>query len=49
MKISGLRLFVNGNNLLLWTKLPEDREGASNDVENYPLTKSVNFGATIDF
>jgi len=49
LKISGLRLFVNGNNLLLWTKLPEDREGASNDVENYPLTKSVNFGATIDF
>jgi len=49
LKIAGLRLFVNGNNLLLWTKLPEDREGASNDVENYPLTKSVNFGATIDF
>jgi len=49
LNISGLRLFVNGNNLLLWTKLPEDREGASNDVENYPLTKSVNFGATIEF
>ena len=49
LKIDGLRLFINGNNLLLWTDLPEDREGASNDVENYPLTKSINFGATIDF
>jgi len=49
LKIDGLRLFVSGNNLFLWTKLPEDREGASNNVENYPLTKSFNFGATIDF
>jgi TonB-linked SusC/RagA family outer membrane protein len=49
LKIDGLRLFINGNNLWLWTDLPEDREGASNDVENYPLTKSINFGATIDF
>ena len=49
LKISGLRLFINGTNLILWSDLPEDREGNYGNNEEYPLTKSLNFGATIDF
>jgi TonB-linked SusC/RagA family outer membrane protein len=48
-KLEGLRFYVSGNNLLLWTDLPEDREGNYGNNEEYPLTKSMTFGATIDF
>ncbi len=49
LKIEGLRFAVQANNLLLWTDLPEDREGNYGNNEEYPLTRSVTFGATIDF
>ena len=47
--LSGLRLFVNGNNLLLWTDLPVDIEGRDFNYRNYPVTKQVNFGLTATF
>ena len=47
--ISNLKLFVNGNNLWVWTRMPDDRESnfagtgwASQGA--YPTVKRVNFG-----
>ena len=49
-----LRLFVNGNNLYVWTKMPDDRESnfagtgwASQGV--YPTLKRFNLGLNITF
>lgn len=45
--VKNLKLFVSGNNLWVWTKMPDDREsnfaGASNQGQ-YPTVKRVNFG-----
>lgn len=48
------RVFMNGNNLALWTDLPDDRE--YNDASSdgyfrgaYPTVKRVNFGLNVDF
>jgi TonB-linked SusC/RagA family outer membrane protein len=45
--LKNLKLFVSGNNLWVWTKMPDDREsnfaGASNQGQ-YPTVKRVNFG-----
>lgn len=42
-----VKLFIGGNNLWVWTKMPDDREsnfaGASNQGQ-YPTVKRVNFG-----
>ncbi|GEO03258.1 SusC/RagA family TonB-linked outer membrane protein [Adhaeribacter aerolatus] len=52
--LNNIRLFVNGNNLLLWTKMPDDRESnfagtgwASQGA--YPTVKRYNIGANITF
>ncbi|WP_114778606.1 SusC/RagA family TonB-linked outer membrane protein [Botryobacter ruber] len=52
--VNNVRLFVNGNNLLLWTKMPDDRESnfagtgwASQGA--YPTVKRYNVGANITF
>ncbi len=47
--LSNLRLFVNGNNLLLWSDLPVDIEGREFNYRNYPVTKQVNFGLSASF
>jgi TonB-linked SusC/RagA family outer membrane protein len=47
--ISTLRIFVNGNNLFIWSKMLEDREGGSYSEKNYPMVKRYNFGANITF
>ena len=51
---SSLRLFVNGNNLIFWSKLPDDRE--SNNAGTglasqgaYPTVKRFNLGLNITF
>lgn len=45
--LKNLKLFVSGNNLWVWTKMPDDREsnfaGASNQGQ-YPTVKRINFG-----
>ncbi|WP_255474128.1 SusC/RagA family TonB-linked outer membrane protein [Pontibacter qinzhouensis] len=52
--VSNMRIFLNGNNLLLWTKMPDDRESnfagtgwASQGA--YPTVKRYNLGANITF
>lgn len=51
--LSTFRLFVNGNNLFLWTKLPDDREanfGGGSDMQGaYPTVKRINFGIDLTF
>ena len=47
--ISRFRIFMNGNNLFLWSKMLEDREGGSYDDRNYPMVKRYNFGAQLTF
>lgn len=52
--IGSLRIFANGNNLLLWTKMPDDRESnfAGGGVPSqgaYPTVRRVNFGVNINF
>ncbi|WP_442795664.1 SusC/RagA family TonB-linked outer membrane protein [Pelobium manganitolerans] len=52
--IESMRIFVNGNNLAVWTKMPDDRESnfagtgwASQGA--YPTVKRFNFGTNIIF
>lgn len=50
---SNLRLFVNGNNLFFWSKLPDDREttysGGSATEGAYPTVKRINLGIELTF
>jgi TonB-linked SusC/RagA family outer membrane protein len=45
--ISALRVYVNGNNLLLWTKMPDDREVNEDASTAYPTVRRVNFGLNL--
>ncbi|MDT3402003.1 SusC/RagA family TonB-linked outer membrane protein [Mucilaginibacter terrae] len=51
--LKNCRLYVNGNNLLLWTKMPDDRESnfssANGDSSNgaYPTVRRFNLGLDI--
>ncbi len=51
--LSSLRVYLNGNNLLLWTKMPDDRE--SNFATNlasqgaYPTVRRFNLGMNLTF
>lgn len=51
--VSGIRLFINGNNLIFWSKLPDDREnhwqGGSSSSGTYPTPKRINFGFELNF
>jgi len=51
--VSGIKLFVNGNNLLLWSDMPDDRswngDGAASYRGNYPTLKRVNLGMNLNF
>jgi hypothetical protein len=49
LDIENLKLYVNGRNLFLWTKLPDDGVGANHDSKNYPIKKQYNFGINIQF
>lgn len=45
-----LKLFVNGNNLWLWTKMPDDREvnqGGAGYLGAYPTVKRFNLGIKV--
>lgn len=48
-----LRLFLNGNNLFFWSKLPDDREttytGGSATEGAYPTVKRINLGIELTF
>ncbi|MET0466646.1 MAG: TonB-dependent receptor [Chitinophagaceae bacterium] len=50
--LKSCRVFVNGNNLLLWTKMPDDREsnfatGGNSTLGAYPTVKRFNLGVDI--
>ena len=50
--LSSLRIFLNGNNLFLWSKMPDDRESnfsGSGGNGAYPLTRRFNLGLNITF
>jgi TonB-linked SusC/RagA family outer membrane protein len=50
LKISSLRIYLNGNNLLLWTKMPDDREsnlGGWGGQGTYPTVRRINLGVKI--
>jgi TonB-linked SusC/RagA family outer membrane protein len=48
--ISSTRVYLNGNNLLYWSKMMDDRE--TNNIKNgavYPMFRTVTFGLNINF
>lgn len=53
--VKGISLFANGNNLFLWTDLPDDREFNSNQTADsafrgdYPTLIRFNFGFNLNF
>jgi TonB-linked SusC/RagA family outer membrane protein len=51
--LSSTRIFLNGTNLFLWTKLPDDREstysGASGTQGAYPTMRRFNLGIDFSF
>lgn len=51
--VSSLRVFVNGNNLWFWSRLPDDREnhwsGGGSSAGAYPTLKRFNFGLNVTF
>jgi len=51
--LASLKLFLNGNNLLFWSELPDDREvawtGGSASGGAYPTVKRINFGVDLTF
>ena len=51
--LSSLRIFLNGNNLYLWSKLPDDREaawsGGTSNQGAYPTPKRYNLGIELTF
>jgi TonB-linked SusC/RagA family outer membrane protein len=49
MKISNLRVYVNGRNLFLWTRMPNDGVGGDDPGFNYPTKKQLNIGVSVQF
>lgn len=45
--LNNLKLFVNGNNLFLWTKMPDDRESNTGGNTAYPTQRRFNLGLRI--
>lgn len=48
MGLEGFRIFLNGNNLYLWTKMADDREYGGGNRGTYPTLKRFNFGFNLD-
>ena len=54
IRMSSCRLYLNGSNLWLWTKMPDDRESNFSTNGNsrsgaYPTVKRINLGLDITF
>lgn len=45
--VTSAKIYLNGNNIWLWTKMIDDREAS--DYYRYPTYKRYNLGLTIDF
>ncbi|MDH6312112.1 TonB-linked SusC/RagA family outer membrane protein [Parabacteroides sp. PFB2-10] len=44
---NSLKLYVNGNNLFLWTKMPDDRESNTGGGSAYPTQRRFNIGLRV--
>ncbi len=52
MGLSNMRVYLNGNNLLLWTDMPDDREsnfGGPSYQGAYPTVRRINLGLNVTF
>lgn len=49
LRLDNLKLYINGRNLFLWTKMPNDGVGFDQPNNNYPTKKQVNLGLNIRF
>jgi TonB-linked SusC/RagA family outer membrane protein len=49
LHIDNIRFYMNGRNLFLWTKMPNDGVGIDDPGANYPTKKQFNFGLNIRF
>ncbi|MDR7131980.1 TonB-linked SusC/RagA family outer membrane protein [Algoriphagus sp. 4150] len=50
--LSSMRMYINGNNLLLWTDMPDDREsnfGGPSWQGAYPTVRRINMGLNVIF
>ncbi|AEV98777.1 SusC/RagA family TonB-linked outer membrane protein [Niastella koreensis] len=47
--INAFRLYVNGDNLILWTKMPDDREVSMGAATAYPTIRRFNMGCNLTF
>jgi TonB-linked outer membrane protein, SusC/RagA family len=47
--INSLRVYLNGDNLALWSHLPDDREIDNGSSTAYPTVKRVNLGLNVTF
>jgi TonB-linked SusC/RagA family outer membrane protein len=47
--INSLRIFLNGNNLWMWTNMPDDREVNMGNASAYPTVRRINLGLNITF
>lgn len=45
--LTNMKLFVNGNNIFMWTKMPDDRESNTGGFTAYPTQKRFNLGLRI--
>ena len=45
--LKSLKLFVNGNNLALWTDMPDDRESNTGGWSAYPTQRRFNIGLRV--
>lgn len=45
--LTNLKVFANGNNLFLWTNMPDDRESNTGGNSAYPTQKRFNLGLRI--
>jgi len=47
MGLNSLKVFANGNNLFMWTQMPDDRESNTGGLTSYPTQKRFNLGLRI--
>lgn len=45
--LTSLKLFINGNNLFLWTDMPDDRESNTGGWSAYPTQRRFNLGLKV--
>lgn len=49
MGVNAFRIYMNGDNLILWTKMPDDREVSMGAATAYPTIRRINLGCNLTF